>query len=106
MLIAERRGEAVGFVCCRAARDADPLIHDAARRYGYIADVYVEAAHRGRGVGGALIAAAERHLAGLGMGRLRVSALAANADACAVYRRRGYTAYEITFEKPLGGKPR
>ncbi len=106
ILVAEHDGAAVGFVCCWAGHDDDELIHAETRPHGYIADVFVTAAERGRGVGGALIAAAEAYLAGLGFARVRLITLAANTAACAVYEHLGYRAYEITYEKPLGGKPR
>ncbi len=106
ILVAERAGAAVGFVCCWADHDDDELIHAETRPHGYIADVFVTAAERGRGVGGALIAAAEAYLAGLGFARVQLITLAANTVACAVYEHLGYRAYEITYEKPLGGKPR
>ncbi len=106
ILVAEHDVAAVGFVCCWADRDDDELIHAETRPHGYIADVFVTAAERGRGVGGALIAAAEAYLAGLGFARVRLITLATNTGARAVYEHLGYRAYEITYEKPLGGKPR
>ncbi len=106
ILVAEHDAAPIGFVCCWADHDDDELIHAETRPHGYIADVFVTAAERGRGVGGALIAAAEAYLAGLGFARVRLISLAANTVACAVYEHLGYSAYEITYEKPLGGKPR
>lgn len=103
---AERAGAEVGFVCCWADHDDDTLIHAETRPHGYIADLFVTAAARGRGLGGALIAAAEAYLAGLGLVRVRLVSLAANTAAGAVYEHLGYRAYEITYEKPLGGRPR
>ncbi len=106
ILVAEHTGAPVGFVCCWADHDADEMIHAETRPHGYIADVFVAAAERGQGVGGALIAAAEAYLAGLGFARVRLISLAANADARAVYEHLGYRAYEIAYEKTLGGKLR
>ncbi len=103
ILVAEREGQAIGFVSCWAERDDDMLVKEAERAFGYVADLFVEAAFRRRGVGVALLAAAEAHLAGLGLTQFRISALAANADACAVYERLGYTAYEVVYEKRPGG---
>ncbi len=106
ILVAERAGGAVGFVCCWADHDDDEMIHAETRPHGYIADVFVAEAERGQGVGGALIAAAEAYLGGLGFARVRLISLAANTGASAVYEHLGYRAYEITFEKPLGGTSR
>lgn len=106
IFVAERAGAALGFVCCWADHDADEMIHAETRPHGYIADLFVVEAERGRGVGGALIAAAEAYLAGLGFARVRLISLAANTGAGAVYEHLGYRAYEITYEKPLGARPR
>ncbi len=106
ILVAEHDGGAVGFVCCWADHDDDTLIHAETRPHGYIADVFVAQAQRGQGLGGALIAAAEAYLAGLGLVRVRLISLAANTGARAVYEHLGYRAYEITYEKEIGGKPR
>lgn len=77
ILVAERAGAEVGLVCCWADHDDDTPIH-----------------------------AAEAYLAGLGLVRVRRVSLAANTAASAVYEHLGYRAYEITYEKPLGGRPR
>ncbi len=104
LFMAELDGEAVGYVCCYAGHDDDMMIHEETRPHGYVSDVFVAPEHRGRGVGAALLAAAEDHLAGLGFERVRLSVLAANADARAVYEKRGYRAYDVIYEKPLGGE--
>ena len=106
IFVAERAGAEVGFVCCWADDDDDTLIHAETRPHGYIADVFVAQAQRGQGLGGALIAAAEAYLAGLGLVRVRLISLAANTGALAVWEHLGYRAYEITYEKPLDRKPR
>ena len=103
LLMAERGGEAVGFVCCYVGHDHDMMLEEQARPYGYLSDVFVSPGHRGLGIGAALMAAAEKHLAGLGFSRVRLSVMAANAGARAVYEKRGYRAYDVLYEKPLGG---
>lgn len=100
---AEREGRVIGFVSCWAMRDDDMMVKEEERAFGYVGDLFVEAANRGRGVGSALLAAAEAYLARLGLTQLRISALAANADARAVYENLGYTAYEVVYEKRPGG---
>ena len=104
LFMAELSGEAVGYVCCYAGHDDDMMIHAEARPHGYVSDVFVAPEHRGRGVGAALLTAAEDYLAGLGFNQVRLAVLAANADARAVYEKRGYRAYEVIYEKPLGGR--
>ena len=96
-------GGAVGFVCCYAGHDDDMMLDEQSRPYGYVSDVFVASEHRGRGVGAALLDAAEAYLAGLGFHRVMLSVMAANADARAVYEKRGYHAYDVIYEKQFGG---
>ena len=55
--------------------------------FAWICDVYVEPAHRGRGVGSALVAAAVADLEGRGVRRM----LLATRDAHEVYAAHGFT---------------
>ena len=104
LFMAELTGEAVGFVCCYAGYDHDMMLQEQSRPYGYVSEIFVAPKHRGRGVGVALLDAAEDHLAGLGFSRVRLSVMAANADARTVYEKRGYRAYDVIYEKSLGGR--
>ena len=55
--------------------------------FAWVCDVYVEAAHRGRGIGSALVAQLVSRLRGQGVYRV----LLATRDAHEVYRRLGFT---------------
>lgn len=103
LFVAEYDGDIAGLVVCWAEHDDDVTLVEGARRFGYVSDIFVAPGHRGRGVGAALLAAAEGHLAGLGLSHVQLHVLAANADARAVYERSGYRAYEIIYEKSLVG---
>ncbi|MGA5699214.1 GNAT family N-acetyltransferase [Peterkaempfera bronchialis] len=54
--------------------------------FAWLCDVYVDRAHRGRGLGQALAAAVRDHLAGRGLRRI----LLATGDAHGVYERVGF----------------
>jgi GNAT superfamily N-acetyltransferase len=58
--------------------------------FAYLADVYVDGAHRGRGLGTRLVGALRDHLAGLGVRRF----LLVTRDAHHVYARLGFTDVE------------
>lgn len=101
LLVARIEGQVAGFACFWRERDDDILLQDEARDFGYVSDLFVVAERRRTGVGLALLAAAERHFAALGVTRLRIDALAANAAARALYEAQGFTPLEVVFEKRL-----
>jgi len=58
--------------------------------FGYLCDVYVDRAHRGRGLGGWLVEALCEHLRGRGLTRF----LLVTRDAQPLYARYGFTAVD------------
>ncbi len=110
ILIAEVDGTFVGFVACQLRQVEYIAEMPDSNRFGYISDICVLPAWRGRRIARLLLEAAEHHLAPLGVTRLRINALAHNASACSSYEHAGFVAYEVTYEKAmpdtLGGLPR
>jgi len=74
--------------------------------YAYIGDLVVSPAARGAGVGRALIEACEAEARSSGARWLRISVLAQNAGAHALYRSAGFADHLVTLEKPLSGAAR
>jgi ribosomal protein S18 acetylase RimI-like enzyme len=68
-------------------------------RFGYVSDVCVLSAFRGRRIAAHFLEALEARLSLRGVKRIRLSALAANKAARASYERAGYAPYEIVYEK-------
>ncbi|EYC51112.1 GNAT family acetyltransferase [Hylemonella gracilis str. Niagara R] len=60
-----------------------------------IHDMAVHPAHRGRGVGQALLAAVEQHARQLGCCKLTLEVLSGNATAQASYQRFGFAQYQL-----------
>jgi GNAT superfamily N-acetyltransferase len=58
--------------------------------FAYLCDVYVDPAHRGKGLGGWLVESLRDHYARLGLRRF----LLVTRDAHAVYARHGFTAVD------------
>ena len=88
--IAWRQGEAVGLVNCiegYSTFKAQPLMN--------IHDIAVLPAHRGAGVGQALLAAAEQHARARGCCKLTLEVLTGNARALSSYLRFGFAPYEL-----------
>ncbi|XVH31731.1 GNAT family N-acetyltransferase [Haloferacaceae archaeon DSL9] len=66
---------------------------------GVVSNIYVAPDARSRGVGSALLAAAEEALADAGAEIVTLDALAANDAARRFYARHGYTRHRIELEK-------
>lgn len=68
---------------------------------GRITALIVDESARGRGVGRALVAAAEQHLAERGCALIEVTSNQRRADAHAFYETLGYERTSLRFAKPL-----
>lgn len=66
---------------------------------GVIENIYVRPSHRGGGVGGDLLVAAESRLLDAGVDRISLEVLADNAAARRFYERRGYEPHRVEMEK-------
>lgn len=99
-LVAELSGQVIGYVCVLArAPCQEPA--DGLLEHAEIVDLVVSRLARSTGVGRALVQAAEAHAAGAGAQFLRVAVFARNEVASVFYENAGFTAHEITYEKPL-----
>ena len=100
IFVAEHAGAVVGLVAVQTrvpSTDKDEETYD----YAYISDLGVREAARGRGIGGALLAAAETFARERGARWLRISVLAGNEGARRLYRESGFRERVVTLEKPL-----
>ena len=79
----------------------DLFVRQEERRYGFIAELYVEASARGQGHGRALIAACEDWSRSRGMTNLIIGVLSGNDKAAAVYQRDGFAPYNLFMRKYL-----
>ncbi|WP_114577380.1 GNAT family N-acetyltransferase [Saliphagus sp. LR7] len=68
---------------------------------GRLSNLYVTPAHRDRGIGTALLEAAEDRLRAEGADVLSLEAMADNADARRFYRANGYHETRVTMERRL-----
>jgi ribosomal protein S18 acetylase RimI-like enzyme len=85
--------QAIGLVNCMQGYStfkARPLLN--------IHDIAVLPAHRGQGVGQALLAAAQAHAQSSGCCKLTLEVLTGNATALASYQRFGFAAYTLDPE--------
>ena len=101
VLIAEEDGRFSGFVAGWVEESENIAETPSSNRFGYVSDIWVAPAFRGRGLAARLLAAIEGHLRPAGVEYLRLNVLAANASARASYERAGFIPYEVTYEKRL-----
>ncbi|MFW5939940.1 MAG: N-acetyltransferase family protein [Halolamina sp.] len=88
-------GTLAGFV--EFGRETMSYRQDAER--GVIENIYVRQPHRGSGVGGDLLEAAEDRLFDAGVDRVSLEVLADNEAARRLYARYGYEPHRIELEK-------
>lgn len=79
----------------------DIFVREGERRYGFVAELFVEEKARGAGHGRALIAACEDWSRQRGMTVLIIGVLSGNDKAAAVYHRDGFAPYNLFMRKYL-----
>ena len=100
VLVAEADGAVTGFVSVWTRyRSSEP--NDDATEHGLVSDLVVSAKHRGRGIGRALLRAAEARARQAGADTLRVWVKAGNTSALSLYSAEGFENSEIYLEKRL-----
>jgi len=95
--IARDDGGIVGFVTFEP--DAGAYETDATT--GTVTNLFVRPDRRGEGVGGELLAAAERALSEAGADAVSLEVMAGNEAARRFYRREGYGNHRVTMTKAL-----
>jgi len=101
VFLAEAPGGAlVGYVVVYG-RVHPPAADERPEPYAWLAELYVREAHRGQGVGEALLARAEAHARDLGVYKIDLSVVAGNEAARRFYTRLGYRDRSHTMTKRL-----
>ncbi|MEP6831011.1 MAG: GNAT family N-acetyltransferase, partial [Rhizomicrobium sp.] len=100
IFMAENDGRPVGWTIV-LEEAGDLLVEKRERRYGFVAELFVEASARGQGHGRALISACEDWSRGRGMTVLIIGVLTGNDKAAAVYNRDGFAPYNLFMRKYL-----
>lgn len=101
VIIAEIGGEPAGFIAWRVEID-DAYIRDDLVRHADIAELFVAAAFRRRGLARLLLAEAERMIRDAGLPRYFIGVLDGNDGAAAAYRQAGFRPYLSLLVKELG----
>lgn len=96
--VAEVAGKPVGFLL--ASLEQPPGIF-MERRYGHISAVYVQESYRGKGVGGALVAAALGWFGDRRVSRVRVTSDSKNTMNVEFWKKLGFQTTVLTMDKLL-----
>ena len=100
VVVAEWQGAVIGHMFLVFDR-MGPYVREDRRDYAMVADLFVRTAHRGRGVGQALLAEAERLATARGVPRLMIGVLSGNDKAVRAYRHYGFSPYALELSKDL-----
>jgi ribosomal protein S18 acetylase RimI-like enzyme len=96
LLVAEHADSIVGFIHVKTVTD-----YYTQRPVGHISDIVVASQAEGRGVGRALIAAAEDWARSRGYALMQLNVLVGNTAARSLYEHLGYAAEWLKYVKPL-----
>jgi ribosomal protein S18 acetylase RimI-like enzyme len=100
IFVAENAGTAIGWAACYAD-EHEFFVKKEERPYGYVAELFVEEAYRGRHIGRQLLTACEDHFREVGLKTVLIGALSANIRATNAYHAAGYADYAINLRKVL-----
>jgi ribosomal protein S18 acetylase RimI-like enzyme len=100
IFVAEQAGAPIGWAVCYVDQH-ESFVKEEERPYGYVAELFVDEAFRGRHVGRELLIACEDHFRALGVKTVLIAALSANTRAVNAYRASGYADYAINLRKVL-----
>lgn len=99
-LVAEIDGRVVGHLFLTWEKHG-ACVRDEVKGYGYVSELFVREAHRGRGIGRALLLEAERLTRERGVGHMMLGVLTGNAVAERAYERFGFKPYATDLVKPI-----
>jgi GNAT superfamily N-acetyltransferase len=101
VMVADRDGELVGFICVVASMRNDAP--DDPAPFAWVHDIFVRPAFRRAGIATKLMAEAETFAQAHSASTLRFGVLGRNTKARAFYAQQGYREYVLVMTKSLGG---
>jgi GNAT superfamily N-acetyltransferase len=100
VMVADREGELIGFVCVVASMRNDAP--DDPAPFAWVHDIFVRSAFRRAGIATKLMAEAEAFAQAHGASTLRFGVLGRNSGARAFYEREGFREYVVVMTKSVG----
>ncbi len=102
IFVAQMEDDIVGFVIVLSSVKSKE-VDEEEYEYAYVSDLVVLVNYRKRGVGRALLKAAESYAANKGARLIRIDVLGKNQAARRLYETCEYQERQVTFEKDLSG---
>lgn len=100
IFVVEQNGRVAGYSAVQIWNNSEEL-HEEPYAYAYISDLVVLAACRGRGLGRALLQAAEYYAKHQGIDILRIGVLAGNKPVRRMYENYGFNEHKVVLEKGI-----
>ncbi len=100
IFVAEDGDAVLGWAVCYVEQE-ETYVKPDERAYGYVAELFVEQAARGRYIGRTLLKSCEDHFHALGLKSVHIGALSPNTRAVNAYRAAGYGDYAVNLRKLL-----
>jgi ribosomal protein S18 acetylase RimI-like enzyme len=102
VVLAFRSGQAVGMVVGYVTeQDEEEKLDMKPAQLGYISELYVRQAYRGKGLGGRLLAIAEERLRERGCNLVKLEVFVPTSRSVQFYRQNGYGEREVVMMKEL-----
>ena len=101
VLVAEQDGVLVGVGVGYEAVSGDLSLSLEARRTGYVSDLVMDEAWRGRGVGSALLNGLLERFRARGLKTARIGAITENVGAIKLYEKMGFSQVSVALERSL-----
>jgi ribosomal-protein-alanine N-acetyltransferase len=101
VLVAEQGGQLIGVGIGYETVSGDLSLTLEARRTGYVSDLVVQEAWRGKGVGRDLLNGLLARFRARGLKTARIGAISENVGAIKLYERMGFSQVSVAMERPL-----
>src|SRR5271157_461738 len=100
VLVAEEGGQLVGYLACK--REVKPLL-ETQKKQSYIANLYVKASHRKKGIGKELLQVCLKDLNDLGPREVELYVWVSNEDAMRLYKAMGFKEHMVGMKLTTAG---
>lgn len=101
LFIADIGGNPVAFLAAYCMSDPDPVLQEAARRHGYIRDLFVLPNWRRMKVAHRLLAEAEAHFRAHGISHIRIAGPAQNTAMATLCKNTGFDSHSIVYDRAI-----